>query len=126
MRNTSEGMVEIIGSAKIAPGSYSCETIAKIDNDFTRIRFGVNEIGYMFLKKIFSFQPFEKVTAGNYRYYFSGTYRQLGNEQVFASIRVEQGQRHKQFEMELTRPLVANLTWLGGIKSKDEVSQLVF
>ncbi|GAB3579968.1 hypothetical protein GCM10027345_20760 [Hymenobacter daeguensis] len=126
MRNNSEGMVEIIGSQKVAANSYSCEAIIELKREFIKLRFSVTEIGYMMLKKLLSFQPFENISAGIYRYYFSGSYRFLGDDQVFASIRIEQGRRHKQFEIEVTRPIIANLNWLGVIKDKEEVAQLLF
>lgn len=123
MRDTNEGMVQIIDAIK-ENGFYGCVARIALNNEEIQVKFGTNEMGYMLLKKLLSFQPFEKVSSGKYRYYFSGSYCQHG-ENVLAGVRIEQGQRHKKFELELSQELNANLLWFLIQKDKSQIAHLI-
>ncbi|WP_426061628.1 hypothetical protein [Hymenobacter sp. B1770] len=123
MRDTNEGMVELLDALR-ENGFYGCKASITLGNEKVKVKFGTNERGWIMLKKLLSFQPFENVSFGKYRYYFTSSYRQNG-EDVLAGIRVEQGQRHKRFELELTKELNANLIWLILRKDKTEVAHLI-
>jgi hypothetical protein len=125
MSTWREETVELIGASKV-DSAFAGEAFLHLDGEQLRLRFGVNEQAYMLLKKLASFQPFEAVTAGKYRYYFSGSYRKVGEDKVVAGIQVVQDKRHKKFELELTTPLLANLFWLQGITGKEQIEHLLF
>ena len=123
MRDTNEGMVELLDALR-ENNSYGCKASITLNTEEIMVKFGTNEQGWILLKKLLSFQPFENVSSGKYRYYFTSSYRQKG-EDVLAGIRVEQGQRHKNFELELTKELNANLLWFFLKKDKTEVAHLM-
>jgi hypothetical protein len=124
MRDTNEGMVELLGATKI-DSAFGCEAVIQLNGEDLRLRFNVSERGYMLLKKLISFQPFESVTAGKYRYYSTGSYRRKDEVNALAGIRVEQGTRHKQFELELPLLLVVNLRWLQQVTERQQVEHLL-
>jgi hypothetical protein len=120
-----EDAVELLGASKV-DSAFAAEAILQLKGEHLRLRFHVNEQAYMLLKKLASFQPFEAVATGKYRYYFAGSYRKVGEDQVVVGIQVVQATRHKKFELELTSALVANLVWLQGITSREQIAHLLF
>ena len=125
MSTWKEEAVELMGASKVDL-AFAGEVILHLNGEQLRLRFNVNEQAYMLLKKLASFQPFESVAARKYRYYFSGSYRKMGEDKVLAGIQVVQDRRHKKFELELTPALLANLFWLQSITSGEQVKHLLF
>jgi hypothetical protein len=85
MSTWKEEAVELLGASKGA-SAFAGEAILHLKGEHLRLRFTVNEQAYLLLKKLVSFQPFESVATGKYRYYFAGSYRQVGEDQVLAGI----------------------------------------
>ena len=120
-------MVEIIGASKIAPYTYACEAIIRVEEEFMKVRFGIDELAYMLLKRLLAFQPFEKGGFGKYRYYFTGGYRKEDQYAKGAmSIRVEQNSRYKTFGLESAQALTANLLWIQRFEAKAEAVPFCF
>jgi hypothetical protein len=124
MSTWKQDIVEILGTFKEQSG-FGGEVLLHLNGEQLRVGFNVNERAYMLLKKLVSFQPFESVVAGKYRYFFAGSYRQTGEDTVMTGIQVVQDRRHKKFELELTQALLANLRWLQEISNKEQVEHLL-
>jgi hypothetical protein len=119
-----QDVVEILGAFK-EESAFGGEVLLHLNGEQLRVGFNVSERAYMLLKKLATFQPFESVAAGKYHYFFAGSYRQIGENTVMAGIQVVQDRRHKKFEIELTKSLLANLQWLQDISSKEQVEHLL-
>ncbi len=79
------------------------------------------------LKRILDFRPFENTGVGPYRYFFALSYRNNpdNDKSAFISVRVEQLDRHKQFEFELGKKYISNLLWFDGLTETKEIEQLI-
>ena len=124
MSTWKQDIVEILGAFK-EQSAFGGEVLLHLNGEQLRVGFNVNERAYLLLKKLVSFQPFESVAAGKYRYFFAGSYRQTGEDTVMTGIQVVQDRRHKKFELELTQALLANLRWLQEISNKEQVEHLL-
>ncbi|GAB3868133.1 hypothetical protein GCM10028824_12200 [Hymenobacter segetis] len=122
-RETNEGMVQILDAVR-ENGFYGCKIRIILDDEEITMKFGTNEKGFMQLKKLLSFQPFESVEAGKYQYFYAGVYWETGTQEL-ARIRIEQAKRHKQFEVELPKELGANLQWFKIAKDKSQLAHLI-
>lgn len=119
-------MVEIIGASKLAPYTYACEAIVRVEEEFMKVRFSIDELAYMLLKRMLSFQPFEKGGFGKYKYYFTGGYRKEDQYARAMYVRVEQNGRYKTFDLESTQALTANLLWIQKFETKEQATPFCF
>ncbi len=125
MSTWREEVVELVGASK-RETAFAGEVLLHLNGESLHLGFNVNERAYMLLKKVASFQPFESVASGKYRYFFSGSYRQTGEDAIMTGIQVVQDRRYKKFELELTPAVLANLFWLQRITSREQVEHLLF
>ena len=116
MRDSNDGMIEIVDSIKKDDSYFSIIRIS-FGNEILMLRFGITADDYSRLKNIVTFRPFENLGAGNYRYYFANSYSR-GDIVSKISVRVEQSKQHKQFEFPVGNGYVANLLWFGQIKER--------
>ncbi|GAA4051720.1 hypothetical protein GCM10022409_43230 [Hymenobacter glaciei] len=101
MRETNEGMVQILDALR-ENGFHGCKVRITLDSEDILVKLGMNEREFMQLKKLLSFQPFESIEAGKYRYFYAGVYWATATQEL-ARIRIEQGKRHKEFEFEVSK-----------------------
>ncbi len=100
MRDTNEKMIELL-EASNKDNIYSAVIRHKIADEELKFRFGIEQADYGRLKRILEFRPFENTGVAPYRYFFALSYRQDpdNKELILTLVRVEQLDRHKQFEI---------------------------
>jgi len=99
----------------------------KIAGEDLMLRFAIDEADYGRLKLILGFRPFENTGVSLYRYFFALSHHKDSENQELAhtAIRVEQLDRHKQYEFLLTRKLLSNILWVDLLSDKKEIEQLI-
>ncbi len=125
MRDSHEGLTEIKCSYQ-RDGQYYCAVkIVKSGEDAT-LEFGVSESSYFALKRILDSRPFDSMPGIPYQFFFSGSYTGAvqGTETLTFGVRVEQGDKAKNFDYKGPRALLANLLWFQGLTSLDQASGL--
>ncbi len=99
---------------------YSSLIAHEIEGQKLNLRFGIEPSDYGRLKRILEFRPFENTGVAPYRFYFAFSFRKLDNNLTEINVRVEQLDRHKQFEFTVGSKYVSNLLWFdSGLKVKD-------
>jgi hypothetical protein len=119
MRDSSKGMIEILDSENQNDLYFS--TIKLLRNDINlKLRFGITERDYYYIKNIVSFRPFENTGVSSYKYFFSGSYSKNSPTEGLAtiSVRVEQQKNSKQYGFQVSTAFVANLLWFDKVNDK--------
>lgn len=126
MRDNHHNMIELLEASR-AEGCYSSLIRSEVGGEDLKLRFGIETADFFRLKRILEFRPFEHTGVAPYRYFFALSYRyHPDNEEIaLVSVRVEQLDRHKQFEFELGKKFIANLLWFINITNKSEISHLI-
>ena len=126
MRDSNENMIELLDASK-ADNIYSSVIRHSINGQDLKLRFGIENSDLSRLKRILDFRPFENTGVAPYRYFFALSYRDNPNNEnsAFISVRVEQLDRHKQFEFELGKKYISNLLWFDGLTETKEIEQLI-
>jgi len=112
MRDSNEGMIEIVGSQKNDSSYFSIIRLVWNSKDYT-LKFGIVEEDYLNIKNIISFRPFENTGFSAYSYFFSGSYQKdhptKGDSTM--SVKVEQQNKSKQYYFKISTGYIANLIW---------------
>jgi hypothetical protein len=126
MRDSSENMIELLNVAN-TDNVYSSLIRHTISNEELNLRFGIDPVDFGHLKKILEFRPFENTGVSPYRYFFVLAFRNDPNNSdlIFTDIRVEQLDRHKQFEFKVSKKYVANILWFNSLTDKKPIEQMV-
>ena len=126
MRDNHQHMVELLEVSRVE-GIYSALIQHEIDGQAYKIRFGIKSFDYNKLKRILEFRPFENTGVGAYRYFFARSYRPdaESEELVHIGVRVEQLNRNKQYEFEVSKAFVANIIWFQQLKGAEEIQDLI-
>lgn len=126
MRDSNEHMIELLKASK-ADNIYSSLIRHSINGEILKLRFGIERSDYSRLKRILEFRPYEDTGVAPYRYFFALSYRNNpdNEELAFISVRVEQLDRHKQYEFELSKKYIANLIWFNELTDKKEIEKLI-
>ena len=126
MRDNHQDMVELLEVSR-KDGIYAALVRHVIDGKDYNIRFGIQSSDYNKLKRILEFRPFENTGAGAYRYFFARSYRPDGTSEklIHIGVRVEQLNRSKQYEFEVSKAFVANILWFQQLKNTDEIQDLI-
>ncbi|WP_273566295.1 hypothetical protein [Maribacter halichondriae] len=119
-------MVELLDVSK-AENIYSSLIRHTINGKKLNLRFGIVKSDYARLKRILEFRPFENTGFAPYRYFFALSYGPASeNDQIaLTSIRVEQLDRNKQYEFELSKKYISNILWFDKMTDKTEIEQLI-
>lgn len=88
-----------------------------------QFKFGLNQNGYITLKKALQLRPFDQAPGVLYRYYFYPTVGRLNKERATMAVRIEQGSEGKNIEVEADLELVANLKWFYELKDPKEAEK---
>ena len=123
MRDTSDGMIEIIKVIEESDGYYSIIEI-HIQNEKERLRFGVTQNSYKALRKILQSRPLDTMPGLNYRYFWDRSIGRKTEKNIFIGIRCEVEGKSKSFDFEVPQELASNLKWFAELKSFDEVEHL--
>lgn len=126
MRDTNENMIELIDVSK-EKEIYSSLIKHQINGEFYKLRFGILTSDYGRLKRILEFRPFENTEVSPYRYFFAQSLRKDSSNEniVHIDIRVEQLDKHKQYEFQISKKFMSNILWFSEIKDKKEIEHLI-
>jgi hypothetical protein len=108
-------------------GIYSSLIKHKINGEDLKIRFSIDSIDYGHLRKILEFRPFENSGVARYKYFFAMSYRKdLENiDLAHIDVRVEQADRHKQFEFKVTKKYVSNILWFYSLTDIKKIEDMI-
>lgn len=105
---------------------YSCVVHHIIGGEQLKLRFAIQPVDYLYLKKILEFKPFENTGVAPYRYFFALAYGKGDDENsARMSVRVEQLNDHKQYTFTISRKFISNLLWFNSLTDKKEVMPLI-
>src|SRR5689334_21832463 len=125
MRDTNENMIELLSVSKT---DNTCSSVIrhKILDKELNLRFGSESIDYEHLKRILEFRPFENTGVAPYRYFFALSYSKDSENDSLANIavRVEQLDRHKQYDFKISRKYIANLLWFETLTDTKQIEQM--
>jgi hypothetical protein len=126
MRDTHEGMIELL-DASHTDNVYSAVIRHKIADKVLKLRFAIDISDYGRLKHILQFRPFENTGLAPYRYFFPLSYRKdIENQEIaHIAVRVEQLDRHKQYEFETSIKFVSNLLWFNSLADTKPIEQMI-
>lgn len=126
MRDTNENMIELLNVSR-ADNIYSSLIRHKISDEEFNLRFGIDPIDFGHLNRILGFRPFENTGVSPYRYFFALAYRNDpdNNDLTFTDIRVEQLDRHKQYEFKVSKKYIANILWFNSLTDKKPIEQMI-
>lgn len=126
MRDTNQNMIELIGASN-ADGVYSSTIRHKIADEELKLRFGISQTDYGHLKRILEFRPFKNTGIAPYRYFFVLSYRKDSDNENLGhmAVRVEQLDRHKQYEFTTSRKYIANILWFNSLTDKKQIKQMI-
>ena len=119
-------MIEILEATKENELYFS--TIKLVLNGETiKLKFGVDPIAFLTVKKVLVFRPFSDTGVAPYKYFYARSYRKdLNNPDLaFVGFRVEQLTHHKQFEFQIGKKFLANLRWFEETKDKSLFEKLI-
>ena len=126
MRNTNENMIELL---EVTRNNEILSALIRqtINQDNLKIRFGINLTDYNYLIRILEYRPFENTGVGSYKYYFVSSYRKdtENSDLCYVNIRVEQLERHKQYEFKISQKLMANILWFFSLTDKNEIEKMI-
>jgi hypothetical protein len=126
MRDKSENMIELLDVSK-DNGICSSLIKYKIGGDDLKIRFSIDSRDYVYLRNILDFRPYENTRFAKYHYYFSLSYRKDAEniDLAYINIKVEQANRHKQYEFKVSKKYVSNLLWFNSLTDKKEIEAMI-
>ena len=126
MRDTNENMIELLNVSR-TDNIYSSTIRDKISNEELNLRFSIDPIDFGHIKRILEFRPFENTGVSPYRYFFVLAYRDDpdNNNLTWTTIRVEQLDRHKQFEFKISKKYIANILWFNSLTDKKLIEQMI-
>lgn len=126
MRDTNEGMIELLDASN-EDNIYSAVIRHKISDEELKLRFSIEQADYARLMRILEFRPFENLGFVPYKYFFAlSYYKDTENKGlVHTDIRVEQLDRHNQFEFVLSIKFLSNILWFHSLKDKELIEHMV-
>ena len=126
MRDTNENMIELVDVLK-NENIYSSLIRHRISGEELNLRFGIEPMDYGHLKRILEFRPFENTGVSPYRYFYTLSYRKdiENGDLAYIGVRVEQLDRHKQYEFKISRKYVANILWFYSLTDKKQIEQMI-
>jgi len=126
MRDTNKNMIELLNVSK-TDNIYSSLIRQNISGEELNLRFGIDLNDFGHLKRILEFRPYENTGFAPYRYFFALSYRNDpdNNDIAFTDIRVEQLDRHKQYEFKISNKYIANILWFNTLTDKKQIEQMI-
>jgi len=117
-------MIELLKVEK-TENNFSSIIVIEKKTEKIKLHFGIESSDFRMLQKVLEFRPFENISVGKYRYFFTFSYRkdEKNSELAFADIRVEQNEKNKQFEFVLSRKYLSNLLWFESLTDKKEIEK---
>jgi len=124
MRDNHDGYPELLDAYE-RDGFYFGAVRVTVDGEAVAFEFGVEQRGYVSLKRFLQTRPFDPL--GKHRYFFKGNFskREPDSDTVRFGVRIEQGENGKSFE-NFSGPvsLVSNLLWFQSLKDLQNTTAL--
>lgn len=126
MRDTNESMIELLEISR-DNGIYSSLIKNKISGEELKVRFSIDPADYVYLRNILDFRPYENSGVAKYHYFFALSYRKDSEniDLAYMSVRVEQADRHKQYEFKVSRKFVSNILWFNSLTDKKDIEKMI-
>ncbi len=124
MRDNHDGYPELL-DAYARDGLYFGAVRVTVADEVAAFEFGVEQRGYVSLKRILQLRPFDAL--GQHRYFFTGIFSkpEAGSDAVEFHIRIEQGTNGRNFnDFHGPVSLVSNLLWFQSLKNFQDTSAL--
>ncbi|PZD73634.1 hypothetical protein C1752_01944 [Acaryochloris thomasi RCC1774] len=123
MRDSSEGMIELLNVSKKDEGYFLTISVPK-NLQRRHFSFGVTSNTYSALCRIFDSRPLDRLTGLRYRYFWNGSTSGKIEINIFLGIRCEVGQDGKSIDFDVPHALAANLRWFHELEKFDEAEHL--
>jgi hypothetical protein len=126
MRDTNENMIELISVSK-SDNIYSSLIRHTISGEELILRFGISPNDFGPLMRILEFRPFENTGVSPYRYFFALSFRKDPDSMdlMYINVRVEQLNRHKQYEFRVSKKYIANILWFNSLTDRKQIEQMI-
>ena len=124
MRDNHNGMPELLETFEV-DGNYFAVIELEKDSPPKKFQFGVSRSGYLALKRVLEFRPFDLMPGLKYRYFFTSSYRRLPNDNREVGVRVEHDRDSKQFDFEIPQDLFANLLWFNLLENFEDAEAIL-
>jgi hypothetical protein len=123
MRDNHDGYPELLDAYE-REGSYFGAVRVTVAGEVAAFEFGIEERGYLSLKRVLQSRPFEP--RGQHRYFFRGNFskREAASDTVTFGVRIEQGSNGKGFDFDGPVSLVSNLLWFQSLKDFQSTAPL--
>ncbi len=124
MRDNHDGSPEILDAYE-REGNYFGIVRVSINNVSKDFEFGINLDAYHALRRILTMRPFEQGPGIKYRYFSVPSAKRSDDpSKCETAVRVEQGNRSKQFHVNAPEPLISNLLWFFKLKDFEDAKHL--
>jgi hypothetical protein len=123
MRDTSEGMIEIIDAVKSEDGCFAFIAVPKKAQRRT-FRFEITSAAYKAVRKILESRPLDIMPGLKYRYFWNGSMGGKTEQKISLGIRCEVGRDGKNINYEVPHNFAENLKWFNEIETFDEAEHL--
>jgi hypothetical protein len=124
MRDNHRGCPELLDAYE-RDGFYFGAVRLTVASEVAVFEFGVEQRGYLALKRILQTRPFDSL--GKHKYFFTGTFskRELDSDAVRFAIHIAQDANHQTFrDFEGPISLVSNLLWFQSLKHLRDAAAL--
>jgi hypothetical protein len=122
MRDTSEGMIEIIDAVKSEEGCFAFISVPKKEQR-RAFRFEITIAAYKAVRRILESRPLDRTPGLKYRYFWNGSMGGKTEQKILLGIRCEVGRDGKSIKFEVPHSLAANLKWFNEIETFDEAER---
>lgn len=123
MRGSYDDLVEIVDAFQEDEQFFGLVRLQR--NAVVRtFRFGVSQKGYFSLKRALQTRPFAHMPGTPWRCFFTGALRREG-EDVYMTLRIEQGNEAVGIEVLASEDLLQNLVWFIQLANWDDAGYLL-
>jgi hypothetical protein len=101
-RDNHVGMPEIVAAHERAGNFFGVIQVV-LDGELHAFEFGVDKPGYLALKRVLHFRPFDALAGVAYRYSFAGSVGRCGSvgDPISFSVRIEQGVTQRNLRLKV-------------------------
>jgi hypothetical protein len=125
MRDNPEGYLEL-RDAYERDELYFGVVRVRTASDTASFEFGVEQAGYLALRRIFETHPFGSMPGVKHSFYFTGSHGQerSAHEPVSIGVRIEEGMNGRNLDFPCPLSLAKNLKWFLHLTDLQEASAL--
>jgi hypothetical protein len=116
MRDTSEGMIEIIDAFQKDEGYFIIISVPK-GLERKQFQFGVTPAAYRAVRRILQSRLLDSMPGLKYQYFWDGSMKGKTENKILLGVRCEVEQGGKSIDFEVPHSLAANLQWFNRIEA---------